>query len=139
MLLKNNYSDFFRRLRFYILGFLLGLISVSILFKGRGGCKMPGRLKADELSKQKTEYTQHALCRMNCRNINETEVVQVLKTGAINYSKSNAQDKPYPTYAIEGYSNDGQNIRIVVADCDTISKIVTAIDLDLKKETCDCK
>ena len=100
---------------------------------------MPARIKADELSKQKIEYTQHALCRMNCRNINEAEVEQVLKTGSINYSKSNAQDKPFPTYAVEGYSNDGQNIRIVVADCDTISRIVTAIDLGMEKDTCDCK
>ena len=100
---------------------------------------MPGRVKADELSKQKTEYTEHALCRMTCRNINEAEIEQVLKKGSINYSKSNTKDKPCPTYAIEGYSNDGQNIRVVVADCDTISRIVTAIDLGLEKDTCNCK
>lgn len=100
---------------------------------------MPGRVKAEELYKQKKEYSQHALCRMNCRNISETEVDKILKTGSINYSKSNAQDKPCPTYAVEGYSNDGQNVRIVVADCDTISRIVTAIDLGLEKDTCDCK
>ena len=135
---KDATKDFLRRLRFYVLGFLIGTFAVSILFKGRGGCKLPGTMKRDELSSQKTEYTQHAQCRMVCRKITEEEIKMVLMNGSINYTKSNAQDKPCATYAVEGYTADGQNIRIVVADCDTVSRIVTAIDLKSEKDSCEC-
>jgi hypothetical protein len=75
---------------------------------------------------------------MKCRNISEAEIKDVLKTGKINYDKSNVRDKPCGTYAVEGKTADGQNVRIVIADCDTISKVVTAIDLSSEKVACDC-
>ena len=136
---KDATKDFFRRLKFYVFGFLIGTFAVSIIFKGRGGCKMPGTMKRDELSGQRIEYTRHAQCRMECRKITEEEIKIVLKNGSINYAKSNAHDKPCASYAVEGYTADGQNVRIVVADCDTISRIITAIDLKSEKDSCECK
>lgn len=128
---------FLRRLKFYLIGFLLGLVLVNFLFKGRG-CKMPGSIKLEELSGQEIIYTKHAACRMQCRAISAEEIKQVLETGNINYSKSNAQDKPCPSYAVEGTTKDAQKVRIVIADCDTVSKVVTAIDLGLEQDTCHC-
>ncbi len=131
-------SRFFYRLRVYLIGFILGIFVVKVLFKGRGGCKMPGTLKIEELRSQYLEYSNHATCRMKCRHISEKEIKEVLNSGSVNYSKSNVQDKPCGTYAVEGEVNN-KNLRIVVADCDTISKIITVIDLSLEKDSCDCK
>lgn len=100
---------------------------------------MPGSAKLEELSYQKLELTQHGECRMKCRSITEAEVKDVLKTGKINYGKSNVHDTPCGTYVVEGKTADGQNVRIVIADCDTISRLVTAIDLSMEKDSCDCK
>lgn len=138
MALPSKNTDLYRRLRFYGFGFLLGCLAVSILFKGRG-CKMPGSAKLEELSYQKLEFTQHGECRMKCRNITEAEIRDVLKTGKVNYDKSEVRAKPCGTYAVEGKTTDGQQVRIVIADCDTISKVVTAIDLNFEKDTCECK
>ena len=75
---------------------------------------------------------------MDCRQITEAEVKEIILQGRINQQKSDPADKPCPTYAIEGYSSqDNQHIRVVVADCQTTLKLVTCIDLD-KDHRCSC-
>ena len=83
------------------------------------------------------EYTQHAKCRMECRQVTQEEVKYILQNGKINYRKSQIQTKPCPTYALEGYSADQQHLRIVFAQCDMKTKVVTCIDLDTEFE-CHC-
>ena len=82
-------------------------------------------------------YTKHARCRMECRHINEAEIKEVLVENNINQRKSNPEGHPCPTYAYEGYSNEHQHLRIVIAKCDNTWKVVTCIDLDNEYE-CDC-
>ena len=100
---------------------------------------MPSSRKMEELNSQKLEYTQHTECRMKCRHISEEELKQILKNGKINYDKSNVHDAPCGTYAVEGSTSAGKNLRIVIADCDTTSRVVTAIDLRIEHDSCDCK
>jgi hypothetical protein len=138
MALDGKNADLIRRLKLYGFGFLLGILVVSFVYKGRG-CQMPGSAKLEELSYQKLEYTKHGACRMECRGITEEEIKGVLKTGKVNYDKSEVRDKPCGTYAVEGTTPDGQQVRIIIADCDTISKVVTAIDLKMENDSCDCK
>ncbi len=138
MAIPGKNADLIRRFKLYGFGLLLGILIVSVVYKGKG-CQMPGSAKLEELSWQKLEYTKHGECRMLCRGITEAEIKQVLKSGKVNYDKSDVHDKPFPTYAVEGVTADGQNVRIVIADCDTISKVVTAIDLKSDNDACDCK
>lgn len=83
-------------------------------------------------------YTKHARCRMQCRHIDETEIREILDEGNINTRKSDPTDKPCPTYAYEGYSHDNQHLRIVIARCNDVEKVVTCIDLDNEFQ-CNCK
>jgi hypothetical protein len=138
MAIEGKNADLFRRFKLYGFGFLLGLLVVSFIYKGRG-CQMPGSAKLEELSYQKLEYTKHGICRMECRGITEEEIKGVLKSGKINYDKSEVRDKPCGTYAVEGMTKDGQEVRIIIADCDTISRVVTAIDLKMENDSCNCK
>ena len=82
-------------------------------------------------------YTKHALCRMDCREVSKEEIQQILEEGKINNNKSNNNDKPCPTLAYEGVSDDGQHLRIVIARCETNVKVITAIDLD-NEYNCYC-
>ena len=82
-------------------------------------------------------YTKHAKCRMACRHINEGEIKEIITENHINERKSNAVGKPCPTFAYEGYSNEHQHLRIVIAKCDNTWKVVTCIDLGNEFE-CDC-
>ncbi|NIG53496.1 DUF4258 domain-containing protein [Chitinophaga sp. Cy-1792] len=85
------------------------------------------------------EYTKHAKCRMDCRHVTEAEVEEILHDGNINLEKSNPNDHPCPTFALEGYSHDGQHLRIVFAPCDEENaRVITCIDLD-KDWTCHCE
>lgn len=85
------------------------------------------------------EYTVHAKCRMKCRHITQAEVQDIMRNGNINYNKSDLNDKPCPTYALEGYTQaDNQHVRIVFAQCLQKTKVVTCIDLD-DDFACDCK
>lgn len=143
MSIPGKHADLIRRLKLYGLGFVLGLIIVSFVYKGKG-CQLPGSAKLEELGWQKLEYSKHAVCRMECRNITELEVRDLLGTGEkqgkgkINYDKSEVHAQPCPTYAIEGFTDNGKNLRIIIADCDTISKVVTTIYLKMENDTCDC-
>ncbi len=83
------------------------------------------------------EYTEHAKCRMECRKISQSEVEEIMRGGKINYSKSDVKEKPCPTYALEGITHDNQRVRIVFAQCDFKTKVVTTIDLDTDWE-CIC-
>lgn len=83
------------------------------------------------------EYTDHAKCRMQCRKITQAEVEEIMKEGKINYAKSDVNDHPCPTYALEGITSDQQRVRIVFAQCDFKTKVVTSIDLDTDWE-CHC-
>lgn len=83
------------------------------------------------------EYTVHARCRMECRHVTEKEVQEIMAQGRIDLAKSNLHDQPCPTYALEGYSHEGQHLRIVFAPCDDATRVVTCIDLD-KRWACNC-
>ncbi len=138
-------ADLYRRLKFYGFGLVLGIVLVASVLNKNKGCQLPSSAKLEELGWQKLEYSKHGTCRMECRHISETEVRELVGTGAtlgkgkVNFDKSEVHDKPYPTYAIEGTTSTGKNLRIIIADCDTISRVVTAIDLKMENDSCDCK
>jgi Domain of unknown function (DUF4258) len=82
-------------------------------------------------------FSKHARCRMDCRKIDESEVKAILKDGKINYQKIQS-DKRGKTYPVEGYTGDGQHVRIVFAPKGDALVVVTVIDLETEWE-CDCK
>ncbi|RQO32429.1 hypothetical protein DBR32_02150 [Taibaiella sp. KBW10] len=82
-------------------------------------------------------FTKHARCRMACRGITEEEIREVLREGHINLKKSDVNDRPCPSYAIEDKVQDGQELRIVFGVCDRQIKVITCIDLDVEY-SCDC-
>jgi FtsZ-interacting cell division protein ZipA len=84
-------------------------------------------------------FSKHAKCRMSCRQFTESEVIEILEHGEINYRKSNDRPEKCPTYALEGKTHDGQTARMVFAFCDGGQEVtvVTVIDLDTDW-TCDC-
>lgn len=145
MAIPGKNADLFRRLKFYGFGLVLGIMLVAGVLNKNKGCQLPSSAKLEELGWQKLEYSKHGACRMECRHITEAEIKelvgvgQTLGKGKVNYDKSEVHDKPYPTYAIEGTTTTGKNLRIIIADCDTISKVVTAIDLKMENDSCECK
>jgi hypothetical protein len=83
------------------------------------------------------EYSNHAKCRMQCRKISQAEVEEIMQEGKINYNKSDLQNARCPRYAVEGVTDDRQEVRIVFAQCNKKTEVVTVIDLD-RDWTCHC-
>lgn len=83
-------------------------------------------------------YTKHARCRMGCRQIDATEVEQILEEGTINIEKSDPDGKPDPKYALEGRTKDNQQVRIIFAPAAKGMVVITCIDLKEEWE-CNCK
>jgi len=83
------------------------------------------------------EYSKHAKCRMQCRKISPAEVEEVMQDGKINYNKSDIQNARCPRYAVEGITSDKQEVRIVFAQCNKKTTVVTVIDLDTEW-SCSC-
>jgi hypothetical protein len=85
----------------------------------------------------RVHYSKHALCRMQCRHIDENEVLDIIHNGTINYGKSNLDgDDCHKRYALEGYEKN-ERLRIIVASCGNVDNIITCIDLDTEFD-CDC-
>jgi Domain of unknown function (DUF4258) len=76
------------------------------------------------------EYSNHAKCRMQCRKISQAEVEEIMQDGKINYNKSDIKNARCPRYAVEGITQDNQRVRIVYAQCDEKTEVVTVIDLE---------
>lgn len=134
---------------------LLVVVGILYLFQKFGGdinglVSSDSEEKTEEISTENTKsevhsnlldeelvYTKHAKCRMDCRKISKSEVEDVLRNGKVNWRKSKKEDKPCPSYALEGNTKDGQTVRIVFADCNNATKVITAIDLKNKYD-CYC-
>lgn len=82
-------------------------------------------------------YTKHALCRMDCRHISREEIAEIIDHGSINFNKSNRRAAPCPTFALQGRTAGGENIRVVFAQCSGQTKVITCYNLEEEFE-CRC-
>lgn len=83
------------------------------------------------------KYSEHARCRMDCRHITQSEVEEIMKDGKINYSKSDIQNARCPRYALDGTTHDNQRVRMIFAQCNESTTVVTVIDLGTEWQ-CHC-
>jgi len=74
---------------------------------------------------------------MQCRHISQAEVEEIMRDGNINYDKSDIKNARCPRYAVEGTTEENQRVRIVYAQCDKSTTVVTVIDLG-HDWYCDC-
>ena len=97
----------------------------------------PSRERGFDRRTSYLEYSNHAKCRMDCRHTTQAEVAAIMKDGKINYKKSDLQNTRCPRYAVEGTTHDDQRVRIVFAQCNESTTVVTVIDLGTEWQ-CDC-
>ncbi len=119
-----------------------GILLLALWIIGCTGKQTTEKVHNNRFSNAPTDtfeliYTKHAKCRMDCREVSKSEVIEIIAGNRINTQKSDYNDKPCPTIAYEGRSSDGQLLRVVVADCEPKDKVVTVIDLETDYK-CDC-
>ena len=115
---------------------LLVILALLVFFVYKRWQEPPQRELFDRTPAQLV-YTKHALCRMDCRRISKQDVMEIMDEGIINLGKSDRQDKPCPTFALQGTTTDGEKLRIVFAQCNDVTRVVTCINLEEDFE-CHC-
>jgi Domain of unknown function (DUF4258) len=83
------------------------------------------------------EYTEHATCRMECEHVSTKTIEDVLQNFTIDTASSEFNARPCPIYSLEGYTEDKQHLRVIFAQCDNKTKVVTCINFDPADE-CHC-
>ena len=86
------------------------------------------------------QWTDHGVCRMDCRKISEQEVFETLQTGRINRRKSEMSLRPCPKYVVDaqvkgtkgtkGTKHKKKNVQCVFGGCSDHTKVITVIDKD---------
>jgi hypothetical protein len=97
----------------------------------------PRRHELFDRTPKHLSYTKHALCRMDCRHISREDVEEIMEQGVINLNRSNRNARPCPTFALQGETKDSEHLRIVFAQCEEETRVVTCINLDEDFE-CHC-
>lgn len=115
--------DFKRRVKLYIFGFLIGLLILAFILKGKK-CSSVNEIKLEELSAQTILLSDKANCQLKCLNISLDSLKKILPVKfRINYDRSEVHAIPCGKYFVEGNKPNEFPFTLVINDCDTVSKI----------------
>lgn len=132
-------SGIWRRIRLYLVGFIIGLIAVYFIYGNRDLKKLtPGLLKLNQLAAQPFHYSDTATCQMKCENINGDEVKDAMTDGKIDSKKSKDFNQRFPMFNFTGHTRNGRFLHIICLQVDSITRIVTVHDSAMK-DTCRCR
>ena len=121
------------KLATYTLIFVLILLFVFVYKRWQE----PLRREAFDRHPSHLYYTKHALCRMECRHISKEDIREIMDRGIINFNKSDRWERPCPTFALQGVTDDGEKIRVIFAQCSDETKVITCYNLEQDFE-CHC-
>lgn len=114
--------------------FLLLLVFVVFLIRR---WNEPQRKEAFERHPSSIQYTKKVLCRMECGNITEAEIKEIMQKGLILYHKSDRWAKPCPTFAVQGRTKGGNYLRVHFLQCENETQVVNLYDVE-KQLDCLC-
>jgi len=121
------------KLATYTLIFVLILLFVFVYKRWQE----PMRREAFDRHPSHIYYTKNALCRMDCRHISKEDIHEIMDRGIINFNKSDRFDRPCPTFALQGVTDEGEKIRVIFAQCSDETKVITCYNLEQDFE-CHC-
>lgn len=117
--------------------FTLVLVIVVIGFAIMHLRNEPRRKEAFDRTPPHLIYTTHARCRMDCRKISKEDINEIMKKGVILFNRSRMNDRPCPTFALQGFTKSNESVRVIFAQCPENTKVVTCYNLREDFE-CDC-
>ncbi len=137
----NQPPGFLRRLRLYGLGFLLGCVLVYFLLlrgKDRTGWLPERRVKTQIDST--LSISPDIKCVLECNRISEGDLRVILKGSSVNFSESSPQKAPCPIYVLQGKLKTGEQIKLDVESCDTLSRLLKIHIPEFEKQSrvCPC-
>jgi hypothetical protein len=129
--------NFSTRLKFYGIGFGIGLLMVYSMF-GTRSCNTPGEVKIGQLMSQSMEIAPLVHCKLKSANKNAALLKLELRHFEINYDLSKVHNEPCGQYFIQPKEEFAKeyNYTLIMNDCDTITHIY---DINIpSKAGCTC-
>lgn len=123
-----------RRFGIFLVGILLGVAFVRFAFPGRMA-EMTQYFSLDyrviyHLDKDTIYLSPQAQCHLDCLALEQSEVLQVLEGGSVNFSKSDKDAQPCKLYVVEK-----EALSVAFELCE---EQVRVRDFSLGQDTCQC-
>ncbi|MEC3908058.1 hypothetical protein VOI54_13585 [Tamlana sp. 2201CG12-4] len=113
-----------QRIGYYLGGFSIGLIILAFFLNGKKtSCSYgPEARVLKNINTKKTAFSHKVKETIKKENLDSVQIHNVLKSGAIDFSKSSPRQEPCGVYLVEGSINDTE-VSIYVENCDSIATI----------------
>lgn len=126
---------FKQRLKFYGIGFILGL-TILITILNKKGCAGLNERKAQELALQTWKISDAQRCKLNCLGLTtDTLFIKAVRDCYVDYGKSDVHAEPCGTYVLESAKGVVPSFTLLVSDCLNTSELQDI----LTSKVCDCK
>jgi hypothetical protein len=86
----------------------------------------------------KVEYSQFALCQMNCQQMTANDITYILRNGEVVSKARERSKQPCQTYTLRGKTKIGLDITVIVIQCGRASKILKCYR-NVHSVSCECK
>jgi hypothetical protein len=86
----------------------------------------------------KVEYSQFALCLMNCQFLSANDIDYVLKNGDVVAKTVDRSKHPCPSYILKGKTKTGLSIMVFAIQCGRVAKISKCYLSD-NNINCECR
>lgn len=113
-----------QRIGYYLGGFSIGLIILAFFLNGKKtSCSYgPDARVLKNIRLKKIVYSDHIQSNLKNYNLDSVAINYILRKGNIDFSESNARQKPCGVYNVEG-EFEKKEIILTVENCDSIATI----------------
>jgi hypothetical protein len=117
---------FVQRLGYYLGGFAIGLIILMFFLNGKdASCDYgPNARTVKNISSKPFVYSTEASTFINSQSLDSTTVINLVKYGSVDFSKSKTKLDSCKIYHIEN-SYKERDIKLTIQNCDSLSTILT--------------
>ncbi|WP_431134031.1 hypothetical protein [Psychroserpens mesophilus] len=114
------------RIGYYLGGFSIGLIVLAFFLSGKKtSCDYgPDARTIKNILIKKRTYSDAAMVSMTNYNLDTLMVSNLIKTGDVNFSKSETRVEGCKTYHIENTYNDN-DLEMVIKNCDSTATVLS--------------
>ncbi|MFD2562499.1 DUF4258 domain-containing protein [Aquimarina rubra] len=114
------------RLGFYFFGFIIGLFLLFFFLGGKkASCDYtPTARVLKNIRIKERAFSEEVLVAMQNYSIDTADISNILKSGDVDFGKSNTKLDSCNTYFIEGQTKE-KTIGLMIANCDSIAKVNT--------------
>ena len=126
-------EDMKTRFTLYGIGFAIGIVIVFFFLGGKNAsCNwLPNDRILNIIQQKKISFSHEVRQEMKSNTIDSLQIMQIIKAGEIDFSKSRVKNDPCRNYWIQGVAEDTEMV-ITVDVCDSLA-IVKSLQLSPKK------